>query len=145
MARNHSRSGRWVDAKMVPAVSEVWWRQALHWNGIVKLADSATKSCNFSAGAVLPPQHCGATAGYGNIKLRTEAQLRLKLTMPLVSRSAPLRRSARGHARDLSGFLTFHPIPLPGSPTPAGPAAPRPWRFCRCCPRAQHAEGSSEL
>src|SRR3954452_5612033 len=63
----------------------------------------------------------------------------------LVSRSAPLRRSARGHARDLSGFLTFHPIPLPGSQTPAGPAGPRPWRSCRCCPRAQHAEGSREL
>ena len=48
----------------------------------------------------------------------------------LVSRSAPLRRSARGHARDLSGFLAFHPIPLPGSQTPAGPAGPRPLRPC---------------
>ena len=62
----------------------------------------------------------------------------------LVSRSAPLRRSARGHARDLSGFLAFPPIPLPGSQTPAGPAGPRPLRPCRCCPRDHHAEGSSE-
>jgi len=32
MARNHSRSGRWVEAKMVPAIGEVWRRHALHWN-----------------------------------------------------------------------------------------------------------------
>jgi hypothetical protein len=61
----------------------------------------------------------------------------------LISRSAPLRRSARGHPLDLSGFLALRPRPLPGSQTPAGPAGPRPWRPCRCCPRAQHAEGSS--
>jgi hypothetical protein len=62
----------------------------------------------------------------------------------LVSRSPPLRRPARGHARDLSGFLALHPTPLPGSPTPAGPAGPRPYRSCRCCPRDQYAEGSSK-
>src|SRR6476620_5812552 len=34
MARNHSRRGKWVEAKMVPAVSEVCSRQALHWNNL---------------------------------------------------------------------------------------------------------------
>ncbi len=24
LARNHSRSGRWVEAKMVPAIGEAW-------------------------------------------------------------------------------------------------------------------------
>jgi hypothetical protein len=33
--------------------------------------------------------------------------------------------------------------PLPCSQTPAGPARPRRWRSRRCCPRSQHAEGSS--
>jgi hypothetical protein len=61
----------------------------------------------------------------------------------LVSRYVPLRQFARGHARDLSGFLAFHPVPLPGSQTPAGSAGPRPSRSCRCCPRTQHAEGPS--
>ena len=56
---------------------------------------------------------------------------------------SPLRRLARGHARDLSGFLTVRPIPLPGSQTPAGSAGPRHLRSSRCCPRTQHAEGSS--
>src|ERR1700721_2111865 len=32
MARNHSRSGRCVEAKIVPAIGEVWRRQLLHWN-----------------------------------------------------------------------------------------------------------------
>src|SRR3954465_7839207 len=32
MARNQVRSVTLVAAKMVPAVSEVWRRQALHWN-----------------------------------------------------------------------------------------------------------------
>jgi hypothetical protein len=32
MARNHTRSGRWVEAKIVAAIGEVWRRQALHWN-----------------------------------------------------------------------------------------------------------------
>jgi hypothetical protein len=32
MARNQVRSGTLVAAKMVPAVSEVCRRQALHWN-----------------------------------------------------------------------------------------------------------------
>jgi esterase/lipase superfamily enzyme len=32
MARNQIRSATLVAAKMVPAVSEVWRRQALHWN-----------------------------------------------------------------------------------------------------------------
>ena len=61
----------------------------------------------------------------------------------LVSRYAPLRQFAHGHARDLSGFLAFHPVPLPGSQTPAGSAGPRHLQSCRCCPRTQHAEGSS--
>jgi hypothetical protein len=29
MARNHRHSGRWVEAKIVPAIGEVWRRQAL--------------------------------------------------------------------------------------------------------------------
>ena len=37
----------------------------------------------------------------------------------------PVRRSAWGPARDLTGFLAFHPRLLPGSQTPAGPAGPR--------------------
>jgi len=57
---------------------------------------------------------------------------------------SPLRRPARGHARDLSGFLALRPTPLPGSPTPAGPAGPRLYRSCRCRPRDQYAEGSSK-
>jgi len=61
----------------------------------------------------------------------------------LISRYAPLRQPTHGHARDLSGFLAFRPTPLPGSQTPAGSAGPRPLRSCRCCPRTQHAEGSS--
>ena len=61
----------------------------------------------------------------------------------LVSRYAPLRQFAHGHARDLSGFLAFPPVPLPGSQTPAGSAGPRHLQSCRCCPRTQHAEGSS--
>jgi hypothetical protein len=32
MARNHRHSGTWVEAKIVPAMGEVWRRQALHWN-----------------------------------------------------------------------------------------------------------------
>ena len=32
----------------------------------------------------------------------------------------PVPAYAHGHARDLSGFLALHPIPLPGSQTPAG-------------------------
>jgi len=32
MARNHVVSGNLVLANIVPAISEVWWRQALHWN-----------------------------------------------------------------------------------------------------------------
>ena len=31
MARNHTVSGSLVEAKMVPEISEVWVRQALHW------------------------------------------------------------------------------------------------------------------
>lgn len=37
----------------------------------------------------------------------------------------PIRHSAWGPARDLTGSLTFRPRPLPGSQTPAGPAEPR--------------------
>jgi hypothetical protein len=61
----------------------------------------------------------------------------------LVSRSPSVRRLACGYALDLSGFLAIHPTPLPCSQTPAGPTRPRHWRSCRCCPRSQHAEGSS--
>ena len=61
----------------------------------------------------------------------------------LVSRSPSVRRLACGYALDLSGFLAIHPTPLPCSETPAGPTRPRHWRSCRCCPRSQHAEGSS--
>jgi hypothetical protein len=51
--------------------------------------------------------------------------------------------SVRGRERDLSCFLAIHPIPLPGSQTPAGPAGPRHLRSCRCCPRLTNTEGSS--
>jgi hypothetical protein len=61
----------------------------------------------------------------------------------LVNRSPSVRRLACGHALDLSGFLAIHPTPLPCSQTPAGPAGPRRGRSRRCCPRSQHAEGSS--
>ncbi len=32
IARNHVRSGSLVDAKIVPAIGDVWRRQVLHWN-----------------------------------------------------------------------------------------------------------------
>ena len=32
MTRNQRRSGRWVEAKIEPAIGEVWRRQVLHWN-----------------------------------------------------------------------------------------------------------------
>ncbi len=54
-----------------------------------------------------------------------------------------VRRLACGYALDLSGFPAIHPTPLPCSQTPAGPTRPRHWRSRRCCPRSQHAEGSS--
>lgn len=61
----------------------------------------------------------------------------------LFSRSPSVRHLASGHALDISGFLAIRPAPLPCSQTPAGPAKPRHWRSRRCCPRSQHAEGSS--
>jgi hypothetical protein len=51
--------------------------------------------------------------------------------------------SVRGRERDLSCFLAIHPMPLPGSQTPAGSPEPRRLRSCRCCPRLPHTEGSS--
>lgn len=54
-----------------------------------------------------------------------------------------VRRFAYGHALDLSGFLAFHPMPLPCSQTPAGSAGPRQLRSPRCCSRSQHSESSS--
>lgn len=61
----------------------------------------------------------------------------------LVSRSPRLRLLACGHALDLSGFPAIRPMPLPGSQTPAEPPEPHLSRSRRCCPRIQHAEGSS--
>ena len=60
------------------------------------------------------------------------------------SAGLPSPAACTWHARGLSGFLALRPTPLPGSPTPAGPAGPRLYRSCRCCPRDQYAEGSSK-
>src|SRR3954451_23817289 len=44
---------------------------------------------------------------------------------------------------DLTGSQAIHPVPLPGSKTPAESMVPPPKRSHRCCPRAQHGEGFS--
>src|SRR5262249_41177817 len=49
----------------------------------------------------------------------------------------------RGHERDLSGFQTIHPVPLPRSRTPAEPTIPSHWRSRRCCPCFTNSKGFS--
>ena len=50
---------------------------------------------------------------------------------------------SRGHERDLSGFQTIHPVPLPRSRTPAEPTIPSHWRSRRCCPCFTNSKGFS--
>jgi hypothetical protein len=80
----------------------------------------------------LPVRAYPVPYGFGS-RLHALLRVRFAMALPKRRRSAvgpgefgqpvsPLRRPARGHARDLSGSLAFHPIPLPGSKTPAGPA-----------------------